>query len=344
MVAFWNEADFDDHEVVHFVSDRDSGLTAIIAIHSTHCGPAAGGTRFWHYDDPADGMRDALRLSRGMSYKNAMASLPGGGGKAVILADKNRTKTPEMLAAFARAVEGLGGKYITAQDVGMSEQDMVSLSKVTENVAGLPGDGGGDPGPWTARGVFLGVQAAAKHALGATDMKGVRVAIQGVGSVGGGLARHLAEAGASLTLADIDMDRASSLADELGAEVASSEDVLFADVDIVCPCALGAILTEESVGKIKAKAVAGGANNQLATGTEGRLLMDRGILYAPDYVINAGGIITVLRKVYGADDAGVNARIDKIPGRLESIWRECDSTGQSADAVADRMAQQLIGR
>ena len=344
MAAFWDEADFDDHEVVHFVSDRASGLTAIIAIHSTHCGPAAGGTRFWHYEDSADGMRDALRLSRGMSYKNAMANLPGGGGKAVILADQNRTKTPEMLRAFAKAVDDLGGKYITAQDVGMSEQDMVALSEVTDNVAGLPGDGGGDPGPFTARGVFLGVQAAAKHALAASDMKGVRVAIQGVGSVGGGLARYLADAGAELTLADIDADRASRMAEELGGNVASTDDVLFEDVDIVCPCALGAILTKESVGRIKAKVVAGGANNQLATGSEGKMLLDRGILYAPDYVINAGGIITVLRKVYGADDEGVNARIDQIPQRLESIWLECEANGLSADEVADRMARKLIGR
>jgi leucine dehydrogenase len=299
MAAFWDEADFDDHEVVHFVSDRASGLNAIIAIHSTHCGPAAGGTRFWHYEDSADGMRDALRLSRGMSYKNAMANLPGGGGKAVILADKNRTKTPEMLTAFAKAVDDLGGKYITAQDVGMSEQDMVALSQVTGNVAGLPGDGGGDPGPFTARGVFLGVQAAAKHALAASDMKGVRVAIQGVGSVGGGLARYLADAGAELTLADIDAERAGRMAEELGGNVASSE---------------------------------------------GKMLLDRGILYAPDYVINAGGIITVLRKVYGADDEGVNARIDQIPERLESIWAECEANGLSADEVADGMARKLIGR
>jgi leucine dehydrogenase len=279
-----------------------------------------------------------------MSYKNAMASLPGGGGKAVILADKNRTKTPEMLKAFARAVDDLGSKYITAQDVGMSEQDMVDLSKITNNVAGLPGDGGGDPGPFTARGVYLGVEAAAKHALGASDMKGVRVAIQGVGSVGGGLARYLADAGAELILADIDGGRAKGLSEELGGSMASVDDVLFSEVDIVCPCALGAVLTEESVGRIKAKVVAGGANNQLATGSEGKMLMDRGILYAPDYVINAGGIITVLRKVYGADDDGVNARIDKIPGRLETIWAESEKSGQSADAVADRMAQQLIGR
>ena len=342
MAAFWTESDFDDHELVQLVTDRASGLTAIIAVHSTHLGPAAGGTRFWHYANPGDAMRDALRLSRGMSYKNAMASLPAGGGKAVILADKARTKTPEMLAAFARAVDQLAGRYITAQDVGMSERDMVTLSAVTRNVAGLPGQGG-DPGPFTARGIYLGVVAAAKRALGAADMVGVRVAIQGVGSVGGGLARHLAAAGANLLLADVDSDRAKALAEELGAIAVPTDEVL-ADVDIVAPCALGAVLTERSVAAIRARAVAGGANNQLATGAEGRMLLDRGILYAPDYVINAGGIISVLRHIDGADDNAINARIDLIPGRLEAIWEESVRTGEPADAVADRMAQRLIGR
>lgn len=343
MTVLWSEPDFDDHEQVLFVRDAASGLTAIIAIHSSHLGPAAGGTRFWHYPNRGDAIRDALRLSRGMSYKNAMAGLPAGGGKAVILADENRTKTPEMLAAFARAVEGLAGQYITAQDVGMSEDDMVALSKHTSHVAGLPGQGG-DPGPYTARGIYLGVKAAAKRALGTDDMKGVRVAIQGVGSVGGGLARYLAQEGAELILADMNHDRAVALAEELGGKAAAKEEILAIEADIVSPNALGAILTEQSIAAIKAKAVAGGANNQLATGTEGRLLQDRGILYAPDYVINAGGIINVLRHVDGAGDDEINARIDRIPGRLEAIWQESETTGETPAAVADKMAQRLIGR
>ncbi|XUU59661.1 Glu/Leu/Phe/Val family dehydrogenase [Erythrobacter sp. HA6-11] len=343
MSAVWTLADFDDHEVVHCVRDHASGLTAIIAIHSTHLGPAAGGTRFWHYADGEAAIRDALRLSRGMSYKNAMADLPAGGGKAVIVADEARTKTPEMLTAFAKAVEALAGKYITAQDVGMSEADMVALSQHTSHVAGLPGQGG-DPGPYTARGVFLGIEAAANRALGADSLKDVRIAIQGVGSVGGGAARYCAEAGAKLVLADINEARAKALADELGGEAVSTEDVLVADVDIVSPNALGAILTEQSIDNITAKAIAGGANNQLATGSEGKLLQDRGILYAPDYVINAGGIINVLRHIDGADDDAINARIDKIPARLESIWEESQASGQAANEVADRMAKSLIGR
>lgn len=343
MTVFWNEPDFDDHEQVLFVRDAASGLTAIIAIHSSHLGPAAGGTRFWHYADRADAIRDALRLSRGMSYKNAMAGLPAGGGKAVILADENRTKTPEILAAFARAVEGLGGQYVTAQDVNITQDDMLEIAKHTSHVGGMP-DQGGDPGPYTARGIYLGVKAAARRALGAGDLKGVRIAVQGVGSVGGGLARHLAKAGADLILGDMNADKAAALADELGAQAVSAEEILTVEADIVSPNALGAVLTEESIARLRTKVVAGGANNQLATGSEGKFLRDRGILYAPDYVINAGGIITVLRHIDGADEDTINARIDRIPDRLEAIWQESENTGETPDVVADKMAQRLIGR
>jgi len=343
MPAIWDLPDFDAHEAVHVFEDRKSGLKAVIAVHSTHLGPAAGGTRFWHYADSQAAITDSLRLSRGMSYKNAMAGLPAGGGKAVILANPARSKPQDMLDAFARAVDSLGGKYITAQDVGMSEADMVSLSKVTQHVAGLPGQGG-DPGPYTARGVFLGVQAAAKHALGSDDMNGVHVAIQGVGSVGGGLARYLAEQGAKLTLADVDAKRAAELAAELGGVAVAADAIMDVEADIFSPCALGAILTASSVAALKVKAVAGGANNQLATGPEGKMLADRGILYAPDYVINAGGIINVLRHIDNAGDDEINRRIDDIPERLSAIWQESDSSGITPAEVADNMAQKLIGR
>ena len=343
MPALWDLSDFDHHESVHLFDDARTGLQAIVAIHSTHRGPAAGGTRFWYYTDKQAAMTDALRLSRGMSYKNAMADLPAGGGKAVILADAAKTKTQDMLDCFARAVESLGGRYITAQDVGMSEADMVSLSNNTAHVAGLPGQGG-DPGPYTARGVYLGVKAAAKRALGADNMAGVHVAVQGVGSVGGGLARFLAADGARLTIADVDAGRASALATELGAKNVSVDDIMAVEADIFSPNALGAILTASSATSLKVKAVAGGANNQLATGREGRLLADRGILYAPDYVINAGGIINVLRHIDKAGDAEINARIDAIPGRLDAVWEESDATDATPAEVADRMAQQLIGR
>lgn len=343
MPAIWDLPDFDAHEAVYVFEDRKSGLKAVIAVHSTHLGPAAGGTRFWHYADSQAAIIDALRLSRGMSYKNAMAGLPAGGGKAVILASAQRAKPQEMLDAFARAVDSLNGKYITAQDVGMSEDDMVSLSKVTPHVAGLPGLGG-DPGPYTARGVFLGVQAAAQHAFGSDDMNGVHVAIQGVGSVGGGLARYLAEQGAKLTLADVDASRAAELAAELGGVAVAADAIMDVEADIFSPCALGAILTAGTVQALKVRAVAGGANNQLATGSEGRMLADRGILYAPDYVINAGGIISVLRHIDNAGDEEINRRIDDIPARLSAIWQESDSSGITPAQVADNMAQKLIGR
>jgi leucine dehydrogenase len=343
MPAIWDLPDFDHHETVHVFDDAKTGLQAIIAIHSTHRGPAAGGTRFWHYADKNMAVTDALRLSRGMSFKNAMADLPAGGGKAVLLADARKTKTQDLLDAFARAVDSLGGRYITAQDVGMSEADMVSLSKHTAHVAGLPGLGG-DPGPYTARGVYLGVKAAAKRALGADSMAGVHIAVQGVGSVGGGLARYLAADGAKLTISDVDAGRADALAAELGAECIAVDEIMHAEADIFSPNALGAIMTEASVAALKVKAVAGGANNQLATGAEGRMLADRGIIYAPDYVINAGGIINVLRHIDGAGDDEINTRIHAIPGRLDAIWDESEASGSTPAEVADRMAQSLIGR
>jgi leucine dehydrogenase len=354
MPAFWEEPDFDDHEMVHFVRDRASGLTAIIALHSTHLGPGAGGTRFWHYAEPAMAMRDALRLSRGMSYKNAMAGLPMGGGKAVILADTARTKTPAMLAAFGDAVDSLGGRYVTAEDVGISEADMVAVSRRTRHVTGLPvADGtsaGGDPGPFTAYGIFLGVKAAVLEKLGTDTLQGVHVAVQGTGSVGGGLARLLAAEGARLTLADADPARAAGLAAELGALAVSADEIMDTACDVFSPNALGAILDDAGIARLQAPIVAGGANNQLARPAHGQVLAQRGILYAPDYVINAGGIIAVALE-YLARERGeacsvaqVRERIERIPGRLHAIWQESAASGRSSDQVADAMAQALIGR
>jgi leucine dehydrogenase len=344
----WGFPDFDDHEGVHLFTDADSGLSAIIAVHSTHLGPAAGGARFWHYADSDAAITDALRLSRGMSFKNAMAGLPMGGGKGVILADAARTKTPELLRAFGRAIDSLGGRYVTAEDVGMNDADMVTIARATRHVSGLPvaaGSAGGDPGPSTAMGVYLGVKAAARRGLGVTDMKGVHVAVQGVGSVGGGLARLLAADGARLTLADVDAVRASALAAELGAEVVAADAILGIAADVVSPNALGAILTAESIAALKTKVIAGGANNQLARREDGVRLRDHGILYAPDYVINAGGIINVALEYLGQGSrAEVEARIAKIPERLTEVWDESDRTGAPASDVADTIAGRLIGR
>jgi leucine dehydrogenase len=344
----WELPDFDDHEVVHFVTDRASGLCAVIAIHSTHLGPAGGGVRFWHYAEPGDAVRDALRLSRGMSFKNAMAGLPLGGGKAVILADPGRTKTAEMLAAYGRAVERLGGRYVTAEDVGMSVADMVALSSETRHVAGLPvaeGDVGGDPGPHTSYGVFLGVKAAVRRALGKETLKGVHIALQGAGSVASGLARRAAAEGARITLADIDRGRADALAEEVGGEAVAPEAIMTLEADVLSPNALGAILTSETIASLNVPVVAGGANNQLATPRDGQLIHQRGILYAPDYVINAGGIINVSTEyLKDGDQETVRARIEQIPVRLEQIWTESAATGRNPAEVADSMAMRLIGR
>jgi len=348
MQAPWDYPDFDDHEVVHFVTDRASGLCAVIAVHSTFLGPAGGGVRFWHYAEPGEAVRDALRLSRGMSFKNAMAGLPLGGGKAVILADPERTKTPDMLAAYGRSVEGLGGRYVTAEDVGMSVADMVAISKQTRHVAGLPvaeGSVGGDPGPHTSYGVFLGVKAAVKRALSRDSLAGVHLAIQGAGSVASGLARRAAAEGARISLADIDRGRAEALASEVGGEAVEPEAIMTLEADVLSPNALGAILTAESIAALKVPVVAGGANNQLATPEDGQLIHERGILYAPDYVINAGGIINVSTEYLKDGDAEVvRKRIEAIPERLNHIWDESIATGRNPARVAGDMARRLIGR
>jgi len=348
MTTPWGLPDFDAHEEIHFIDDEKCGLKAIIAVHSTHLGPAAGGARFWHYAKDAEALTDALRLSRGMSYKNAMAGLPLGGGKSVILADQDRNKTPDLLHAFGKAVDHLGGRYVTAEDVGINVADMIEVARATKFVAGLPnsgGDVGGDPGPHTSLGVFLGIKAAVKRALGKDTLNGLRIAMQGAGSVATGVALHACAEGAKLTIADVDQAKAQKLADATNGKVVSPDQILSLEADVVSPNALGAILTEESIAELKAPIVAGGANNQLATPDDGQRLHRRGILYAPDYVINAGGIINVCTEYLGDGDANlVRQRIEGIPVRLEQIWAESAATGRDPAAVADAMAQRLIGR
>jgi leucine dehydrogenase len=348
MTTPWGLPDFDAHEEVLFVTDEKCGLKAIIALHSTHLGPAAGGARFWHYAQDEEALVDALRLSRGMSYKNAMAGLPLGGGKSVILADSNRTKTSDMLHAFGKAVDHLGGRYVTAEDVGINVADMIEVARSTKYVAGLPnsaGDVGGDPGPHTALGVFLGIKAAVKRALGKDMLSGLHIAVQGAGSVATGVALHACAEGAKLSIADVDRAKAQKLADATNGTVVSPDEILGLEADVVSPNALGAILTEQSIAALKTPVVAGAANNQLATPGDGERLHGRGILYAPDYVINAGGIINVCTEYLGDGDASlVRQRIEGIPVRLEQIWAESASSGRNPAAVADAMAQQLIGR
>ena len=353
MSAIWTQPDWDDHEMVQVVHDHSSGLTAIIALHSTQLGPGAGGTRFWHYADPDGAMRDALRLSRGMSYKNAMAGLPMGGGKAVILLDEKRNRTPAMLAAFGDAVEALSGRYVTATDVGASEADMVAIAKRTDHVCGLPANGngaGGDPGPFTAMGIYHGIKAAVAHKLGKKTLRGVRVAVQGCGSVGGGVAHLLHKDGARLTLADVDERRAHELAEQVSGKAVSADSIMGVACDVFSPNALGAILDEAGIARLDCAIVAGGANNQLANREDGATLAARDILYAPDYVINAGGIINVSLE-YLARQSGehcdineVRKRIAQIPERLQEIWRVSEAEGRGSHEVADGMARALIGR
>jgi leucine dehydrogenase len=348
MITPWGFEDFDAHENLHFVWDEECDLKAIIAVHSTHLGPAAGGCRFWHYEDAAEALTDALRLSRGMSYKNAMAGLPLGGGKAVVLADANRTKTPDMLHAFGKSVDHLCGRYVTAEDVGMSVSDMIEIRRNTPFVAGLPiegGEVGGDPGPHTSLGVFLGIKAAVRRALGKDSVSGLHIALQGAGSVATGVALHAAAEGARLSIADVDQAKAQKLAEATGGKVVGTDEILSLEADVVSPCALGAILDEQTIAELNAPIVAGGANNQLAKPSDGPRLHSRGILYAPDYVINAGGIINVSTEyLRDGDSSLVRKRIEAIPERLETIWTESAETGRDPATVADAMAQRLIGR
>jgi leucine dehydrogenase len=341
MTTPWGFEDYDAHELLHFVNDEECGLRAIIAVHSTNLGPAAGGARFWHYDNDEDALVDALRLSRGMSYKNAMAGLPLGGGKTVILANADRNKSPDLLAAFGRAVDGLAGRYITAEDVGMSVTDMIEVRRHTPFVAGLPGD----PSPHTSLGVFLGLKAAVRRGLGKDSVNGLHITLQGAGHVATGVAMHAAAEGARLSIADVDEERAGKLAKETNGTVVDPDEILRLEADVFSPNALGAILNEESIAALRVPVVAGGANNQLAIPEDGARLQQRGILYAPDYVINAGGIINVCTEYLRDGDASlVRKRIQGIPVRLEEIWSESEATGRDPQAVADSMAQRLIGR
>ena len=342
----FDHPEFDQHESLHFVEDAATGLKAIIAIHSTALGPAAGGCRRWQYVSDQEAVTDALRLSRGMTYKNAVARLKFGGGKSVILANDAAPKTPELLHAFGRAVEALGGKYITAEDVGCSVEDMRHVNNETNYVSGLPRSGdaaGGDPSPLTAFGVFLGIEAAVKFRLGADSLQGIRIAVQGVGHVGLNLCRLLHEAGAELTVADVNRNNLKLTHDEIPVTEVAPTELLYADVDVLAPCALGNVLTAYTIPKLKAKIVAGAANNQLSTEADGARLADRDILYAPDYVINAGGIINVAHEYYGgSSEEEVRAEIGRIPSRLEQIFQESKTSGQPTNLIADEMARRIV--
>jgi leucine dehydrogenase len=337
---------FDAHERVAFAYDAVSGLRAIVALHSTVLGPGAGGCRFWEYPSSTEALTDALRLSRGMSYKNAMAGLPLGGGKAVVMLDPRRPKTPELLQALGRLVHSLDGSYITAEDVGATVADMEEVATQTPYVSGLPRtavDADGNPGPKTALGVYLGIKAAAEFRLGRADLGGLTIAVQGLGGVGYQLCRLLAAEGAKLRVADLRGALVEQASEEFGATVSRPETILFERADIISPCALGAVFDAVTIPKLQTKIVAGAANNQLATADDGARLHAAGILYAPDYVINAGGIISVGREYLGgATVQSIEAEIGKIPQRLTEIFQCSKTSNQPTSAVADAMAQNLI--
>lgn len=344
-MAVFSLSDFADHEQVVFVSDDKSGLKAIIAVHNSNLGPALGGCRMWPYASEEEAVRDVLRLSRGITYKSAMANLKLGGGKSVIIGNPRTQKTPELLAAFARALEQLNGRYIAAEDSGTSVADMKYMTQFTRHVAGIhdkPSDAGtrsGDPSPATAYGTFIGIKAAVKERLGRDSLEGLRVAVQGVGNVGFDLARQLKAAGAQLWVTDIHREPLLQAGKELGATVVAPEEVFGLDVDVFAPCALGAILNDATIPQLKASIVAGAANNQLAEPRHGVELMKRGILYAPDYVINAGGIIDVYHERIGFDRAALIKHIEGIEDNLMEIFerarKEERPTGEVADAIAE---------
>ena len=337
---------FDRHERVLFAHDVTSGLRAIVAIHSSALGPAAGGSRFWHYPTNTDALTDALRLSRGMSYKNAMAGLPLGGGKSVVMMDPSRPKTPAMLEAFGRFVESLQGQYITAEDVGATVTDMEIVATQTSYVSGLPRTAvtaDGNPSPKTALGCYLGIKAAVKFKLKKEELRGLTIAVQGLGGVGYELCKLLAADGATLRVADVRDSVVQKAVAQFDAVSSMPDTILLERADVIAPCALGAVLDATTIPKLQTSIVAGAANNQLATAADGARLHAAGILYAPDYVINAGGIISVGREYLGgATVESINAEIHRIPERLTEIFTRSHTSNRPTSDIADEMARQLL--
>ena len=343
----FDKSAFAGHESVHHFFDGKTGLRAIIALHSTVRGPAAGGCRMWNYATADEAFIDALRLSEGMSYKNAMADLPLGGGKAVIWGNSKTDKTPDLFRALGRAIATLDGRYWSAEDVGVSVHDMAFAAEETKYVSGLSTGkaASGDPSPVTAKGVFLGLKAAAQRAFGTDDLNGRSIAVQGVGHVGGYLCEHLARAGAKLTITDVNAETLSEVARATGAKVVAPNEIYDVAADIFSPNALGAIVNPETLPRLKAKVIAGGANNQLATPEMGDRLRERGIVYAPDYVINGGGIINVAAEISGAyDPAWVEAKLQRLIQTLADVLDQAQREGRSTNRVADEIARSRISR
>jgi len=338
----FDHPEYDDHEQVLFCRDAASGLHAIIALHNTVRGPAGGGCRMWPYASFGEALTDALRLSRGMTYKNALADVALGGGKSVIIADPRTDKTEELFTAFAGFVDGLGGRYVTAEDVGITAADMEIMRRRTQYALGTTQSGLGDPSPYTALGVFTGIRAAARFKYGSDDLTGRRACVLGLGAVGYRVAEFLAAAGAKLVVADIREQAVEKAVRELGAEPITPGEAHQAEIDIFVPCALGGGLNATTIPNIQATIIAGAANNQLATPQDDHALMHRDILYAPDYAINAGGVISIADYKMGDSDAAVRAKIDRIGDTLTDIFTQAADDGQPTGMIADRLARQRL--
>jgi leucine dehydrogenase len=348
-MSVFSHIDFDHHEQVVYGHDKASGLRAIIAIHNSKLGPALGGCRMWPYANDDEALRDVLRLSRGMSYKSALANLPLGGGKAVIIGDPHTGKSAALFQAMGDFVDSLGGRYITAADSGTGVAEMQIMAERTRHVAGAGQreafDGGsrdGDPSPSTAYGVFVGIQAAVAHRLGRKDLHGIRVAIQGVGQVGFGLATLLKAAGAQLWVTDIQQANVQRAVEQLGAVAVGQHDIYGLDVEVFAPCALGAIVNLQTLEALRAPIIAGAANNQLADASLAETLRRRGCLYAPDYAINAGGIIDVCYERTGGSAAQLKEHIEGIGPTLAEIFQRAEGEGVPTSVIADRMARERL--
>jgi leucine dehydrogenase len=330
-----------EHEQLVFWSEPKLGYRGIIAIHDTTLGPALGGTRFWNYDSTQEAIVDALRLARGMTYKAAITGLNLGGGKSVIIGD-NRTKKREMIfRAHGRAVESLGGRYITAEDVGTSVEDMEYVHAETDSVVGIMG-GSGDPSPVTAYGVFRGLKAGAMAKYGSDDLSDKHVTVQGVGNVGYYLCKNLHEDGAKLTVTDIDADRVQRIVDEFGATAVGPDEIYAVDADIFAPCALGAVVNDDTLKVLSVDVVAGGANNQLARSEHGQALYDRGIFYAPDYVVNAGGLINVYGELEDWPRDRSLRKAGEIYHTMLAIFEKAEQAGVPTSEAADHIAEERI--
>lgn len=333
-----------DYEQLVFCHDKQSGLKAIIAIHDTTLGPALGGTRMWTYESEEAAIEDALRLARGMTYKNAVAGLNLGGGKTVIIGDPRKDKSEELFRAFGRYVQGLNGRYITAEDVGTTVSDMDLIHEETNYVTGIsPAFGSsGNPSPVTAYGVYRGMKAAAKAAFGTDSLEGKVIAIQGVGNVAYNLCRHLHEEGATLIVTDIHKESVKRAVDEFGASAVDPNEIYGVDCDIYAPCALGAVINDETIPQIKAKVIAGAANNQLKDTKHGDILHKMGIIYAPDYVINAGGVINVADELYGYNRDRAMKKVELVYTNIEKVIEISKRDGIPTYLAADRMAEERI--